>query len=85
MKLEVRRDSFEGSSSIKDNRAQPRGMRPRTHDSDVAFVPIALEIGPSLTPAVPDGQLSSSDRIFFGTFFEFVSQNANASSTTGEG
>src|SRR5580692_5350017 len=56
MQLEVWRYAFEKSSPIKDNRAKPRRMRARAHNSDIALVPIPLEIGPGLGPPAPDCQ-----------------------------
>src|SRR3984957_10096655 len=58
MQLEVRRDAFKKSRSIEHNRTKPRSMRARTHDPDVALVPISLEISPGFRPPAPDCQSS---------------------------
>src|SRR5579863_9031753 len=46
MKLQIRRDPFESPRPVKYNRAEPCGMRTRTHDRHVAFMPLVLEICP---------------------------------------
>src|SRR5208283_2401688 len=56
VEAEVGRNSFKSTGAVEYHGAQPCGVGARTHDRDITFPPITLEIGPGPGPAAPDAQ-----------------------------